>query len=107
MDNIIKAYGLNHELGGGGCTLLSRYFEDAGFVWATCMDGGGYPEKDDWHICAYGDDIDEILFMARSDDVEPMTFEQAIKSAIEIAETYVSSIALCRNGNPIAECRCC
>lgn len=107
MESIIQAYGLGHELGGGGCTLLSRYFDDAGFVWVTCTDGGGYPELDDWHVCAYGDDIDEILFMARSDNAEPMTLEQAIESAIEIASAYVSSNALCRNGRPIAECRCC
>jgi hypothetical protein len=107
MDNILAAQGFEHELGGGGCTLLSRYFDDAGFAWVTCTDGGGYPSPDDWHVCAYGDDIDEILFMARSDDAGAMTLEQAVEQALAHARDFTSAHALCRNGNPIADCRCC
>ena len=104
MTNILEAQGFEHELGGGGCSLLSRYFDGAGFVWATCTDGGSYPSPDDWHVCAYGDDLEETLFMARSDDVEAMTLEQAIGQAIAEARNFVSAFELCRNGNPAADC---
>lgn len=110
-DKIMQAMlgqGFEREIGGGGCVVLSRYFESGAFVWATCLDGGGLPETDNWTICAYGDDIDEILFGLRSDENDNgLTIEQATLEACDIARGFQSAYATCRNGKPIADCDCC
>ena len=108
MDKALKAQGFEFETGGGGCQLLSRYMESGAFVWATCLDGGGLPETDNWMICAYGDDIGDILFELRSDQNESgLTLDQAALKACDIAREFESAGLLCRNGLPIADCNCC
>jgi hypothetical protein len=107
MNNILQAQGFEFETGGGGCQLLTRYIDGGGFVWATCLDGGGLPDPSNWMICAYGDDIDEILFEARSDDGKGLSLERAIDQALIIADTFTPIGELCRNGLPIADCNCC
>lgn len=100
--------GFQREIGGGGCVVLSRYFETGAFVWATCLDGGGLPETDNWMVCAYGDDIGDIIFELRSDENESgLTLEQAVDAALAVANEFESEFELCRNGLPIADCDCC
>lgn len=106
-DNILQAQGFEREIGGGGCVILSQYLESDAFVWATCLDGGGLPDPDNWMVCAYGDDIDAILFESRSDDESGLSLEQAIEQALSAARNFTSEYALCRNGRPIAGCTCC
>ena len=89
MNNILQAQGFEFETGGGGCQLLSQYIDGGGFVWATCLDGGGLPETDNWMICAYGDDIGDILFELRSDQNESgWRLDQAAFQALEAAHDY-------------------
>jgi hypothetical protein len=88
MINILEEQGFEFETGGGGCVILSRYLESGGFVWATCLDGGGLPETDNWHVCAYGDDIGDIIASARSDDERDATLEQATQEALHFAREY-------------------
>jgi len=107
MNNILDAQGFQFETGGGGCQLLSRYMESGAFVWATCLDGGGLPDESNWMVCAYGDDIGDIIFEARSDDESGLTLERATAQALLIASEFRSKFELCRNGNPIADCTCC
>ena len=108
MNNILQAQGFEFETGGGGCQLLSRYMESDAFVWATCLDGGGLPDADNWMICAYGDDIGDIIFELRSDENESgLSLEQSIEQALSVAREFESEYALCRNGKPIADCNCC
>lgn len=106
MENILKAQGFEFETGGGGCQLLSRYVDGGGYVWATCLDGGGLPTDSNWLVCAYGDDVDDILFDVSSES-ESLSLEQAIKQALIVANEFTPSDALCRNGRPLAECSCC
>jgi hypothetical protein len=108
MDNILEAQGFQFETGGGGCQLLSRYMGSGAFVWATCLDGGGLPDQSNWMVCAYGDDIGDIIFELRSDENESgLTLEQAADQALRIAREFESEFELCRNGKPIANCDCC
>lgn len=108
MNNILEAQGFEFETGGGGCQLLSRYIDGGGFAWATCLDGGGLPDASNWMICAYGDDIDDILFELRSDQNENgLSLEQAAEQALRIAREFESAGLLCRNGLPVAGCNCC
>jgi hypothetical protein len=106
-DNILQAQGFEFETGGGGCQLLTRYIDGGGFAWSTCLDGGGLPDESNWLVCAYGDDIDDILFDARSDDDSGLSLEQAAAQALLIASEFRSEFELCRNGKPIADCTCC
>lgn len=88
-DNILEAYGFEREIGGGGCQLLTRYIDGGGFVWATCLDGGGLPDTTSWHIVAYGEDIDDILCSIRSDDNDSgLTFTQAVAIALDVANDF-------------------
>jgi hypothetical protein len=107
MNNILDAQGFQFETGGGGCQLLSRYIDGGAFIWATCLDGGGLPDESNWLVCAYGDDIGDIIFEARSDDESGLTLERATAQALLIASEFRSKFELCRNGNPIADCTCC
>lgn len=107
MDNRLAAHGFEFEIGGGGCQLLSRYIDGGGFVWVTDIDGGGLPDESNWLVCTYGDDIDDILFDARSDDQSGLSLEQAAAQALRIARDFRSKFELCRNGKPIADCACC
>jgi hypothetical protein len=107
MNNILQAQGFEFETGGGGCQLLSRYIDGGGFAWATCLDGGGLPDESNWLVCAYGDDIDDILFDARSDDDSGLSLERAAAQALSIAREFAPIGELCRNGKPIADCNCC
>jgi hypothetical protein len=107
MDNILQAHGFEFEIGGGGCQLLSRYIDGGGFVWVTDIDGGGLPDESDWLVCAYGDDIDDILFDARSDDDSGLSLYEAAEKALLIASEFECAGLLCRNGMPIADCACC
>ena len=110
-DSLLQAMhrlGFEFETGGGGCRLLSRYMENGAFVWATCLDGGGLPDPANWMLCAYGDDIGDIIFEARSDENESgLTLEQAAAQALSVALEFTSQYELCRNGKPIADCTCC
>ena len=103
--NILQAQGFQFETGGGGCQLLSRYIDGGGFVWATCIDGGGLPDTSNWLVCAYGDDIDDIIYQASSES--DLTLERAIDQALIIADTFLPADATCRNGLPWADCDCC
>lgn len=111
MNNILEKQGFEFEIGGGGCLILSRYLENEAFVWATCVDGGGLPDSDNWLVCAYGDDIGDILYEASSES--DITLQEAINKALLVADTFWSSDtfwienSLCRNGKPIADCDCC
>lgn len=107
MNNILQAQGFEFETGGGGCQLLSRYIDGGGFVWATDRLGGFLPERSDWLICAYGEDIDNIIFEANSFDRSGLSLEQAAEKALRIAREFESAGLLCRNGKPIADCNCC
>ena len=108
MNNILEVQGFEFETGGGGCQILSCYMESGAFVWATCLDGGGLPESDNWMICAYGDDIDDIIYEIRSDyNKDTMSLVQAAALALDIASDFESAYATCRNGRPIADCDCC
>jgi len=104
-DNILQAQGFEREAGGGGCVILSRYIDGGGFIWATCIDGGGLPESDNWLVCTYGNDIDDIIYQASSES--DLTLERAIDQALIIADTFWQADALCRNGKLIADCDCC
>lgn len=89
MDNILEAYGFEREIGGGGCQLLTHYIDGGGFVWATCLDGGGLPDTVDWMVCAYGEDLDDILYEFRSDENERgLSLAQAVVEAVEVAEAF-------------------
>lgn len=105
MNNILEKQGFEIEQGGGGCFILSRYLENEAFVWATCIDGGGLPDSDNWLVCAYGDDIDDIIYQASSQC--KVTLVQAVARACDIAKGFQSAYATCRNGLPIADCECC
>ena len=97
-DNILQAQGFEFETGGGGCQLLSRYWESGACVWATCLDGGGLPDPDNWMICAYGDDLDNILFELRSDQNESgLSIEQAAEQAAAAAREFTPPP--CPNGH--------
>ena len=93
------------EVGGGGCLILSRYIDGGGFVWITCKDGGGLPDWGNWMVCAYGVDIDDVIFERRHGH-EDGWFE-AIDGALEAAKAFVHPDELCRNGWPMADCDCC
>jgi hypothetical protein len=97
--------GFGLEQGGGGCVILSRYMESGACIWATCIDGGGLPESDNWMVCTYGDDIGDILFEASSES--DLTLEQTIDQALIVANNFWPADALCRNGKLIADCDCC
>ena len=89
-DNILQAHGFDIEQGGGGCLILSQYIYNGGFVWATCLDGGGLPDNDNWMVCAYGDDIDNIIYELRSDENESgVSLEQAVVAALAVASDYM------------------
>lgn len=105
MNNILKDYGFERETGGGGCVILSRYMESGGYVWATCIDGGGLPEQSDWLVCAYGDDIDNIIYQASSES--KVTLEQAAVNACDIAASFQGKYETCRNGVSFTDCDCC
>ena len=105
MNNILEEQGFEREIGGGGCVILSRYLANEAFIWVTCIDGGGLPEQSDWLVCAYGDDIDNILYEASSES--NASLEQAIDRALIVADTFWPADTLCRNGKPIADCDCC
>lgn len=90
MDNVeqyLTQLSFEREIVGGGAVILSRYYEGAGYVWATCLDGGGMPEPDSWHFGAHGagEDNHDALCQFRSDDPNPMTIEQATEAALVIA----------------------
>ena len=88
-DNILKDYGFKIEQGGGGCQFLSQYYRLGGFVWATCLDGGGLPETDNWMVCAYGDDIGDIIFELRSDQNDDgLSLTQAVEMALDVANDF-------------------
>ena len=107
-DNILKDQGFEREIGGGGCVILSRYMESGAFIWATCLDGGGLPESDNWMICAYGDDIGDIIFELRSDqNDDDLSLTQVVALALDVANDFWPADALCRNGKLIADCDCC
>ena len=107
-NNILHGQGFKIEQGGGGCHILSRYINGGGFVWATCLDGGGLPDASNWHVVAYGNDIDEIIYELRSDQNESgISLERSIDQALIIADTFWLENSLCRNGKPIANCDCC
>jgi hypothetical protein len=106
-DNILKDQGFEREIGGGGCVILSRYMESGGFAWATDRLGGGLPEQSDWLICAYGDNIDNIIFEANSYDGGGLSLEQAAVKACDIAASFQSEFELCRNGVSFTDCDCC
>jgi hypothetical protein len=105
MNNILKDYGFERETGGGGCVILSRYMLNEAFVWITCIDGGGLPDSDNWLVCAYGDDIEDIIYQASSES--DLTLEQAADKACDIAIRFQSKFELCRNGVSYTDCDCC
>jgi hypothetical protein len=108
IHNILQAQGFQSEIGGGGCQLLSCYMESGAFIWATCLDGGGLPSASNWMVCAYGEDIGDIIFELRSDQNDDrLSLSQAIAIALDVAHDFESVDATCRNGNPIAQCDCC
>ena len=84
--NILLDNGFEIEQGGGGCQLLSKYIDNRGFIWATCIDGGGLPESENWMICAYGDGMDDRLFEANSES--DLAIDQALKLATVAARSY-------------------
>lgn len=96
-DNILEAYGFEREIGGGGCVILSHYIDGGGFVWATCLDGGGLPDTVDWMVCAYGDDIGDIIFELRSDQNDDrLSLTQAVAMALDVANDFEPP---CNNGH--------
>lgn len=104
-DNILYEQGFDIEQDGGGCQLLSRYLANEAFIWVTDIDGGGLPDSDNWLVCLYGSDIDDILYQVSSES--KASLEQAIDRALIVADTFWPADALCRNGKPIADCDCC
>jgi hypothetical protein len=81
--------GFEREQGGGGCCVLSLDMESGAFVWVTCLDGGGLPETDNWHVCAYGDDIGDIICELRSDQNDSdLSISQAVAIAIDVANDF-------------------
>jgi hypothetical protein len=81
--------GFELEQGGGGCTVLSIDMENGAFVWITCLDGGGLPEAGNWMICAYGEDIGDIIFELRSDqNDDDLSLSQAVAIAIDVANDF-------------------
>jgi hypothetical protein len=108
MNNILEAQGFQFETGGGGCQILSCYMESGGFVWATCLDGGGLPDQSNWMVCGYGDDIDNIIYELRSDQNDDgLSLSQAVAIALDVTDGFESTYATCRNGRPMADCDCC
>jgi hypothetical protein len=88
-ESALKALGFELEQGGGGCAVLSIDMENGAFVWATCLDGGGLPENDNWMVCAYGDDIGDIIFELRSDQNDSgLSLDQAAALAINAANDF-------------------
>lgn len=93
----MQAQGFKREQGGGGCFILSQYYASGGFVWITCLDGGGLPETDNWHVCAYGDDIGDIIYEIRSDyNKGTMSLEQAACIALDVANDFAPH---CKNSH--------
>jgi hypothetical protein len=97
--------GFKIEQGGGGCSIFSRYMPNEAFVWITCIDGGGLPEANNWMVCAYGEDIGDILFEASSES--GVSLEQAAAKACDIARDFQGIYGTCRNGLPWSDCDCC
>jgi hypothetical protein len=96
MDNILQAHGFDIEIGGGGCQLLTHYIDGGGFVWVTCLDGGGLPDADNWMICAYGDDIGDIIYELRSDqNSSGLTMEQSVVEALAVANAFEATTDQC------------
>ncbi len=63
---LLKANGFNEECGGGGATILSRYYPGGTFIWATHEDGPGQPTYREFCICLYaGPDMGEPLLDIR------------------------------------------
>jgi hypothetical protein len=79
--NILEHHGFEVEQGGGGCQLLSFYLPNGVFIWATCTDGGGLPEPDDFMVCTYAGEMDDVIFEASSRE-DPCTLEEAVKQAL-------------------------
>lgn len=50
---IATAFGLELETIGGGAQILSRYAPCGAHVWLTCLDGGGLPSAQSWHVGVY------------------------------------------------------
>ena len=55
---LAERYGLDIETIGGGAQMLSRYFASGTGVHVTCLDGGGLPTSDNWHIGVHPADWD-------------------------------------------------
>ncbi len=92
----VKAQGLDFEIGGGGCQLLTHYIDGGGFVWATCLDGGGLPETNSWMVCAYGEDLCDILFELRSDQNDDgLSLTQAVAIALDVAHEHIQTLDEC------------
>lgn len=86
-DSSLAALGFERIHTGGGCHLVALELESGGFVWISSSDGCDVPESDDWLACAYGGDLDLILWQASSGDSE-LTLIEAAKAAIAKAREY-------------------
>ena len=79
---LAERYGLDIETIGGGAQMLSRYFASGTGVHVTCLDGGGLPTSDNWHIGVHPADWDgdggSLLFERRSDDGGARSFPDTI-----------------------------
>lgn len=112
MENILADHGFEPEIAGGGVYILSRYFDNGAWIWATDQGGLGLPEHGDWLICTYPADYMEptgenLAFEAYSEDYGAASIHEGAQAAIEAAEALPDKDATCRNGKPWAECRCC
>ena len=87
---LAERYGLDIETIGGGAQMLSRYFASGTGVHVTCLDGGGLPTSDNWHIGVHPADWDgdggSLLFERRSDDGGARSFPDTIDAALWTAE---------------------
>lgn len=87
---LAERYGLDIETIGGGAQMLSRYFASGTGVHVTCLDGGGLPASDNWHIGVHPANWDgdggSLLFERRSDDGGARSFPDTIDAALWTAE---------------------
>lgn len=79
----LTALGFETELTGGGCTCLSRYFEDGTHIWATESGGLHLPDADGWIVNAYPADFDG--------DYENLPYQNSGQGLIELVHSALSA----------------
>lgn len=86
--NILADYGFEPEMAGGGCYVLSRYFDSGAAIWVTGMDGTGLPAHGDWLFGVYPD-LDSLgmpAWDAYASDFGAASIFDAAQAAIAAAQ---------------------